>query len=129
VVACAPHKIEKRLLCTLRYCWIWWVQKGHNFIAKKYRCNLRQRQSKKFGTERQNLDIQIVKQNVAGITDDHVFVNQVAKIPMINLVHYKAGIGFFGDYHHTAKDNLDIISKETLAAVGNALLNVLYYEN
>ncbi len=69
-----------------------------------------------------------VKQNVGGITDDHVFVNQLAKIPMIDIVPYKAGIGFFGDYHHTAKDNLDLISKETLAAVGNTLLHVLYYE-
>ena len=69
-----------------------------------------------------------VKQNVSGITDDHVFVNQLAKIPMIDIVPYKAGIGFFGDYHHTTKDNLDLISKETLAAVGNTLLHVLYYE-
>ncbi len=70
-----------------------------------------------------------VKQNVGGITDDHVFVNQLAKIPMIDIVPYKAGIGFFGDYHHTTKDNLDLISTETLTAVGNTLLNVLYSED
>lgn len=70
-----------------------------------------------------------VRQNVAGITDDHVFVNRLAKIPMIDIVPYKAGIGFFGDYHHTTKDNLDLISRETLTAVGNTLLNVLYSED
>jgi glutaminyl-peptide cyclotransferase len=69
-----------------------------------------------------------VKQNVAGITDDHLFVNQLAKIPMIDIVHYQAGIGFFGDYHHTTKDNMSLISKETLEAVGVTLLNVVYYE-
>jgi glutaminyl-peptide cyclotransferase len=69
-----------------------------------------------------------VKQNVASITDDHVFVNQFAKIPMIDIVHYQAGIGFFGDYHHSTKDNMSIISKETLGAVGNTLLSVVYYE-
>jgi len=69
-----------------------------------------------------------VKQNVAGITDDHVYVNQIGKIPMIDIVHYKPGIGFFGDYHHSTKDNMSIISKETLGAVGNTLLNVIYYE-
>lgn len=69
-----------------------------------------------------------VKQNVAGITDDHLFVNKLGKIPMIDIVHYQAGIGFFGDYHHATKDNMSIISKETLDAVGNTLLNVLYYE-
>jgi len=69
-----------------------------------------------------------VRQNVAGITDDHLFVNQLGKIPMIDIVHYQAGIGFFGDYHHATKDNMSIISKETLGAVGNTLLNVIYYE-
>ena len=69
-----------------------------------------------------------VKTNVAGITDDHEFVNTLAKIPMIDIVHYEVGVGFFGDYHHSRKDNLSIISKETLGAVGNTLLNVVYYE-
>ncbi|HCW08814.1 MAG TPA: peptidase [Cytophagales bacterium] len=69
-----------------------------------------------------------VKTNVEGITDDHVYVNEMAKIPMIDIVHYQIGIGFFGDYHHSQKDNLSIISKETLGAVGNTLLNVVYYE-
>ncbi|MFM8912546.1 MAG: M28 family peptidase [Flammeovirgaceae bacterium] len=69
-----------------------------------------------------------VNQNVEGITDDHLFVNQIAKIPMIDIVHYQAGVGFFGDYHHTTKDNLNIISKQTLTAVGSTLLNVVYYE-
>jgi hypothetical protein len=69
-----------------------------------------------------------IKQNQAAITDDHEFVNKVAKIPMIDIVDYQPGIGYFGDYHHTTKDNLDLISKETLGAVGNTLLNVLYYE-
>lgn len=69
-----------------------------------------------------------VKTNVGGITDDHRFVNEIAKIPMIDIVHYQSGVGFFGDYHHSQKDNLSIISKETLGAVGNTLLNVVYYE-
>lgn len=69
-----------------------------------------------------------VKQNVPSIIDDHVFVNQPGKIPMINIVHYQAGIGFFGDYHHSQKDNMALISKETLKAVGATLLHVIYTE-
>ena len=69
-----------------------------------------------------------VKQNVSAITDDHIFVNQFAKIPMIDIVHYQTGIGFFGEYHHSQKDNMSIISKETLKAVGSTLLHVIYYE-
>ena len=47
---------------------------------------------------------------------------------MIDIVHYQPGIGYFGDYHHTRKDNLSIISKETLGVVGDVLMNVVYYE-
>lgn len=69
-----------------------------------------------------------VKRNVPAIIDDHVYVNQFAKIPMIDIVHYQAGIGFFGEYHHSKKDNISIINKETLKAVGATILHVIYYE-
>lgn len=69
-----------------------------------------------------------VKQNQEGITDDHLFVNSLAKIPMTNIVHYDPAIGFFGDFHHSTKDNLDIIDKKTLKAVGETVLNVIYVE-
>ncbi len=69
-----------------------------------------------------------VKQDAHAITDDHVYVNQLAKIPMVDIVHYKPGIGYFGEYHHSQKDNMDLIGKETLEAVGTTLLNVIYFE-
>ena len=69
-----------------------------------------------------------VKQSAHAITDDHIYVNEWAKIPMVDIVHYQPGIGYFGDYHHSQKDNLSLIDKETLEAVGNTLLQVLYYE-
>jgi hypothetical protein len=62
------------------------------------------------------------------VTDDHLFVNTIAKIPMINIVHFEPGIGYFGDFHHSQKDNLDLISKEMLGIVGTTVLNVVYYE-
>ena len=62
------------------------------------------------------------------ITDDHIFVNEYAKIPTINIVHYDAAEGFFGDFHHSRKDNMDNISSETLEAVGRTLLQVIYNE-
>jgi hypothetical protein len=69
-----------------------------------------------------------VKTNVSAITDDHVFVSEMGKIPTIDIVHYQMGTGFFGDYHHSRKDNVSIISKETLGAVGSTVLNVVYCE-
>lgn len=69
-----------------------------------------------------------VNREVGGITDDHVFVNEMGKIPMVDIVHYHPTLGFFGDYHHRTKDNLDLISPETLEAVGRVLLAVIYNE-
>jgi len=68
-----------------------------------------------------------INQKTGGITDDHKFVNEVAKIPMIDIISFDPSTGF-GDFHHTRKDNMEIISKETLGAVGTTLLHVVYYE-
>lgn len=68
-----------------------------------------------------------LKQNQGGITDDHVFVNQIAKIPMINIVSTLPG-GGFGEFHHTQKDNISLIDKAVLKAVGQTLLEVIYRE-
>lgn len=69
-----------------------------------------------------------VKTNVSAIIDDHVFVSEMGKIPMADIVHYQSGVGFFGDYHHSRKDNLSLISKETLNAVGVTVLRLVYSE-
>lgn len=61
------------------------------------------------------------------IIDDHVFVNRDAKIPMINIVEFSPNYGF-GHYHHTHADNMDIIDKRTLKAVGQTVLFTLYQE-
>jgi glutaminyl-peptide cyclotransferase len=69
-----------------------------------------------------------VNQREAAITDDHRFVNEMANIPMIDIVHFDPVKGYFGDFHHTQKDNMSLIAKESLGATGTVLLNVIYYE-
>lgn len=65
-----------------------------------------------------------------GITDDHIFVNTLAKIPMINIVDHdpRSDSYYFPGYHHTHLDNLEIIDKLTLQAVGETVLYVIYNE-
>jgi len=65
-----------------------------------------------------------------GISDDHTAVNEVAKIQMIDIIDLRPMNGGyeFGSYHHTHQDNLQIIDKATLKAVGQTLLQVLYRE-
>lgn len=60
--------------------------------------------------------------------DDHVYIN-MGGVPCIDIIEYNQNIGGFGDYHHTHKDNMDIIDKNTLKAVGQTLLEVIYREN
>ncbi len=60
-------------------------------------------------------------------SDDHIYVNQ-AGIPCIDIIEYNQATGGFGDYHHTHKDNMSIIDKNTLKAVGQTLLEVIYNE-
>lgn len=69
-----------------------------------------------------------IRQDGGAITDDHYYVNRVGKIPMIDIIPTDIATKSFGDFHHTHDDNMDIISKETLSAVGTTVLNVLYYE-
>ncbi|MBA3705379.1 MAG: M28 family peptidase [Bacteroidetes bacterium] len=59
--------------------------------------------------------------------DDHIYVNQ-AGIPCIDIIEYNQATGGFGDYHHTHKDDMSIIDKNTLKAVGQTLLEVIYSE-
>lgn len=71
-----------------------------------------------------------VKQEGGGITDDHVFVNTVAKIPMVDILHQELNSNrTFGAYHHTHGDNMSIIDKNTLKAVGQTVIQVLYQED
>ena len=64
-----------------------------------------------------------------GLTDDHVAVNEVAKIQMIDIIElHPNDPKTFGYYHHTKADNMSIIDKNTLKAVGQTVLSVLYQE-
>ncbi len=70
-----------------------------------------------------------VNQHSPEILDDHVYVNYGASIPMIDIIEYAPdGDGYFAAYHHTHADNMDIISKETLKAVGQTVLYAVYQE-
>jgi Zn-dependent M28 family amino/carboxypeptidase len=67
------------------------------------------------------------------IEDDHYYVNVNAKIPMINIIDMVPDgtdrNDAFKAYHHRPSDNMDIISKETLNAVGTTVVNLLYRES
>lgn len=64
------------------------------------------------------------------ITDDHIPVNQVAKIPCIDIIPYYPSCeqSSFGPTWHTLADDMDHIDRNTLKAVGQTLIQVLFTE-
>lgn len=70
-----------------------------------------------------------VDKNGTGVTDDHTAVNQVRRIPSIDIIQLDPNTpSGFAWYWHTSKDNMDSVSKETLKAVGQTVLEVVYKE-
>ena len=68
-----------------------------------------------------------INANIGGITDDHQYVIAGRGIPCLDIINYdpKSKKGF-GDYWHTVNDTMDIIDKQTLKAVGQTVLEVIY---
>lgn len=64
------------------------------------------------------------------ITDDHLPVNRIAKIPCIDIIPYFSdGPSGFGPTWHTVNDDMEHIDKNVLKAVGQTVLQVIYNEN
>jgi len=63
------------------------------------------------------------------VTDDHLYINKLIHIPTINIIQYDHTTSTrFGSYWHTHQDNMDIISRQTLKAVGQTIVAVIYGE-
>ena len=61
------------------------------------------------------------------ITDDHQYVISGRGIPSIDIINYDPDTETgFASYWHTQKDNMDNIDRETLKAVGQTVLEVIY---
>ena len=67
------------------------------------------------------------------VIDDHYYVNTLRKFPMVDIINMPkdptTGDISFGHYHHTHKDNIDIVSKRTLKVVGQVVSAVIYKES
>lgn len=62
------------------------------------------------------------------VTDDHVYVNRMG-IPSIDIINGSTATRHgFGAHWHTHADNMEVIDRNTLKAVGQTLLEVIYKE-
>lgn len=66
-------------------------------------------------------------QKTGGITDDHLYVNEILRIPTIDIIDYSSDRenGFFEQWH-TVNDDMSNIDRGTLKAVGHTVLTVVY---
>jgi glutaminyl-peptide cyclotransferase len=64
------------------------------------------------------------------INDDHYFINEISKIPAIDIIHLdpNSSNGSFYEYWHTTGDTFDKIDRETLRVVGEVLTKVVFTE-
>lgn len=64
------------------------------------------------------------------INDDHYFINILAKIPAIDIIHLdpNSSNGSFFEYWHTSGDTFDKIDKTTLGVVGDVVINTIFKE-
>ena len=64
-------------------------------------------------------------------TDDHVPVNEKANIPTIDIIPFYANCeqSSFGPTWHTVNDTMENIDRNTLKAVGQTVIQVLFSEN
>jgi len=69
-----------------------------------------------------------IDQQGGGVTDDHVFVNRMLHLPMIDIIDYRmeSEDTGFSPVWHTSTDTMDNISKETLRKVGTVLVQMLW---
>ncbi len=70
------------------------------------------------------------KQEGGYVTDDHVPVNDIAQIPCIDIINHYPDCqqSSFGPTWHTINDDMQHIDKNTLQAVGQTLVQVLFSE-
>lgn len=61
------------------------------------------------------------------IVDDHYYVNTIANIPMIDIIHRdETSASGFWKHWHTNEDKLDKIDKKSLKAVGQTVMQLIY---
>ena len=68
-----------------------------------------------------------INEDGGGVTDDHLFINRLARIKTIDIIASDPEGGFTPTWH-TLTDNMDHIDKNTLKAVGQTVLEVIYNE-
>ena len=71
-----------------------------------------------------------VKADGIPVPDDLLYVHQLERIPCVDIINYDANNerSSFGSTWHTINDTMDNIDRNTLKAVGQTVMDVIYNE-
>lgn len=70
-----------------------------------------------------------IKNEGGEVVDDHVYINSFRQIPCVDIIDHNPNTDTgFNDTWHTLNDNIDHIDRQTLKAVGQTVLTVIYNE-
>lgn len=98
-------------------------KEGYSVQTSKYVVDQIWNLAKGMGRDKYFIDKQI-----GAITDDHRFIIEKTSIPMVDIINVQES-GKFGHYHHKHSDNIEIIDKKTLHAVGQVITAHIFRES
>ena len=106
--------------------------KGATFYYEPYSARTAKSQMKKIWKKAHELGYgnYFPKQEGAEVIDDHVYVNTLGRIPCVDIINYDptCQTSSFGPYWHTVNDTMENIDRNTLKAVGQTVMDVIYNE-
>ncbi|MEO1022534.1 MAG: M28 family peptidase [Bacteroidota bacterium] len=77
----------------------------------------------------QGFETLFLNEKGAGVLDDHYIVNQITRMPIINIINHERGEDGniqFGSHWHTHADDISIIDPNVMQAVGEVLAELIY---
>jgi len=106
--------------------------KGATFYYEPYSARTARSEMKKIWKKANELGYgkYFIQQEGSEVIDDHVYVNRIARIPCVDIINYDptSQTSSFGSYWHTLNDTMENIDRNTLKAVGQTVMDVIYNE-
>ena len=106
--------------------------KGSTFYYEGYSARTARSEMKKIWKKAHELGYgsHFIKQDGGEVTDDHVYVHSLARIPCVDIINFDPVCerSSFGPTWHTVNDTMENIDRSTLKAVGQTVMDVIYNE-
>ncbi|HSV88821.1 MAG TPA: M28 family peptidase [Bacteroidales bacterium] len=124
-----PHHRNYRALYGINVCMV--GAQGARFLHERFSAMYAMNVIRKVWSAAHRIGYQEFFPNEQGgfIINDHYYINRILHIPTINIIHQELeNRHVFFPQWHTMQDDIDVIDRATLKAVGQTLLTVVFEE-